>query len=447
MALGRKDRTTIKSLSRADVEKTLTGLRRFAKDLMWVGKNNRYSVNTISKISTNANLANVKSPRHLSQYIAASCLLHCTDGWSYLGGAITSLLRDDPHRSRHLAYYAELRAAMSLLATEGVGIFKNRHFVINGPNSVERLQGRHGTHEFAWNCLEYWGSQRKSVDLFAQVVRPYGRSLDDWLAPEGGALAVAPRAQAWFRQWGMDLRTFPDDQEARNESSYRPDGLPETWQIDPSASLKFSGESWSALEPSPGSTFENIDRHILRITLEGLFKGQSGRAPSEEPDLFKQFVSRIVQYQNLSTEAYDKWIEFFVRRISTKDLSIFEYSRHNPEIKENSHTAIISRAALLLRRASGSTARQMQASGFSADSITFWWEGIGHGRGLWDGERDAGGLLDLWADIEQSLSDIVAFQEQHTPADQSFFRIGSELGPIFASLGSCERVAIWSMIP
>lgn len=447
MALGQKDRTTIKALSRTDVEKTLIGLRRFAKDLMWLGKTNRYSVNTIARIPASSKSANVKSPRHLSQYIAASCLLHCTDGWSYLGGAITSLLRGDPHRSRHLAYYAELRAAMSLLATEGVGIFKNRHFVINGPNSVERLQGKHGTHEFAWNCLEYWGSQRKSADLFAQVVRPYGRSLDDWLAPEGGAVAVGPRAQAWFRQWGMDLKILADDQDARNESSYRPDGLPEAWRIDPSASLRFAREIWSALEPSPGSAFENIDRHILRIALEGLFKGQSGHDPSNEPDLFKQFVSGIVGRQNLSSSLHNKWIDFFVRKIAAEDLSIFEYSRQKPEIKEGSHTAIISRAALLLRMASGSTARQMQASGFSAESITFWWEGIGHGRGLWDGDRDAGGLLDLWADIEQSLSEIVSFQGRHAPADQSFFQIGSELGPILVSLGSCERVAIWSVVP
>jgi len=62
----------------------------------------------------------IQSPTQLSEYIAASCLLHCSDGWSYLGRAISALLRGDPHRARHLAYYAELRAATALLAKVGV---------------------------------------------------------------------------------------------------------------------------------------------------------------------------------------------------------------------------------------------------------------------------------------------------------------------------------------
>src|ERR1700685_1183046 len=122
MTLSPHDCLTIQSLSRANVEMTLSGLRRFARQYKWVGTTNRYSLDTVGKISSDSSAGGkIRNPRHLSQYIAASCILHCSDGWSYLGKAIMSLLRGDPHRCRHLAYYAELRAVMSLVATEGIG--------------------------------------------------------------------------------------------------------------------------------------------------------------------------------------------------------------------------------------------------------------------------------------------------------------------------------------
>lgn len=138
MALKNTDRGTIRSLMRSHVVDTLGGMRRYIKANRWVSKTNRYSSNPIAKIRLDNKVRTIKEPKHLSQYIAASSLLHATDGWSYLGRSLLSLLRGDPHRCRHLAYYAELRAAMSLLATEGIGVFRNRHFVINGPNSVLR---------------------------------------------------------------------------------------------------------------------------------------------------------------------------------------------------------------------------------------------------------------------------------------------------------------------
>src|SRR5438067_355249 len=149
MPLHPNDCATIQSSSRAYVEKTLSGLRRFAREFHWIGKSNAYSGDIIEKIKMDSVAHRIRNPRHLSQYISASCLLHCADGWSYLGKAIVLLLRGDPHRCRHLAYYAELRAAMSLLAADGIGIFNNTHFVFDGPNSVTRLPRNYNTHRFA----------------------------------------------------------------------------------------------------------------------------------------------------------------------------------------------------------------------------------------------------------------------------------------------------------
>jgi hypothetical protein len=428
MALSPNDCAKIQSASRSSVEKTFSGLRRFAKEFKWIGKSNSYCKDVIDKISSDSKARHIKNPRHLAQYIAASCLLHCTDGWSYLGKSITALLRGDPHRCRHLAYYAELRGAMSLLATEGIGIFNNTHFVVDLPNSVSRLQGNYNTHRFAWDCLELWGKQGASADLFAKVVRPYGRSLEDWLAPVGGASAAAPHAEEWLRQWGMDLKFFAGDRDARNVSSYRPDGLIEAWRIDAPTSLNFVKDVWSSLEPAPGSQFERIDRNILRMTVDRIFRGRTGKAASDDRQGFAAFVLPIVQHQGLTPTIEQRWMEFLTRESAASDLSILTYSGRIPGSLKDSHVAIISRAALLLRVASGSSALLVQGSGFSSEAIAFWWKGVGHGRGLWDGEKRASELLDLWADIEPLLQDIDSFQEKHSLAKQTFFQVGQDLG-------------------
>jgi len=56
-------------------------------------------------------------------------------------------------------------------------------------------------------------------------------------------------------------------------------------------------------------------------------------------------------------------------------------------------------------------------------------------------------LADLWSDIEMALVEIARYGERNIPADQTFFRIGTDLGQVLAGLSSCERVAIWSMVP
>lgn len=444
MPLGQSDKKAIGSLLRSDVEKTLAGLKRFTLDSRWLSKNNRYSLNPPDKIASEMDDGSIKNSRHLSHYIAASCLLHCADGWSYLGKAILSLLRGDPHRSRHLAYYAELRATMSLLAGVGIGVFKDRHFVISAPHSASKLRGGGGTHMFAWDCLVCWGQQSSSGDIFTSVVRPNGRSLDDWLVPLGGGSVVAPQAQGWFRQWGMDLEIFSKDRNARNESSYRPDGLPSTWNIDAPDTVQFVKELWATLEPSSAS-FDVIDKHILRLGLESIFRSQFGKTPADDRNGFKEFTLSIVKYQNMIPALEENWVQFITRARDGSDPSIFSFSEQAPEQLGDSVFAIISRATLLLRIASGSISQLFHEAGYDADSVAFWWQGFARNRGLWDDTCEADALTDLWSDVAVCLEDIEHFQTTHDIEKQTFARLGTEYGNALVRLGSCERVAIWSM--
>ena len=412
MALNAGNMGAIQALNRSDVEKTLTGLRKFIGKSKWVGPRNLYISDTKTKTDIEGKLGVVKNPRQLSQYIVASGLLHSVDGWSYLGRAMSALLRGDPHRARHLAYYAELRAAMSLLATVGVGVFNQYHFVVDAPNSVAALRGKSPTHSFVWDCLEFWCGQATSGPLFSSIVRPNGRTLDDWLTPLGGAIAAAPQAKAWLLQWGMDLQATLDDRNARNESSYRPDGMLDPWCLDPRETLRFARDTWLALEPSASSRFE-----------------------------------MIVSNQGFPEEISNYWNEFLCRRLVPDNISIFKYSEKSAGDKADGHAAVLARATLLLRMASGSTADLLQNAMFTPEALAFWWERLGQSRGLWEGTKSAADIIDLWADIELLSRDLSDFDEKHVATSQTFFNIGSELASATIGLGSFDRVAIWSVTP
>lgn len=444
MSLGQPDQTIIASLSKSDVEITLSGLKRFTADKRWLGNNNRYARDPVKILKSELQNNGIQSPRHLSQYIAASCLLHCTDGWGYLGKAVLSLLRGDPHRARHLAYYAELRAAMSILANSGIGVFHNKHFVINAPHSAIALQGGGGTHDFVWDCLSLWSQHNHSGDIFTDMVRPHGCSLDEWLTPIGGGSAIAPQAQDWFRQWGMDIQVFKKDRDSRNESSYRPDGLPSTWEIDAPTAIQFVNELWSALEPSSAS-FEVIDRHILRLSLESIFQSQTDKSVDDDKPKFAKFVKMVIDNQGLPSSVKSNWLSFITRARSKDDPSIFTYSQHPQEVRGDSVFAVISRATLLLRVAAGANSKLFLNAGFNSTSLSFWWQNLGHARGLWDKTGDTDNLKDLWQDIADCLDDIRAFQASNQPRHQSFHKLAADHGNILANLGNFELAPIWNM--
>ena len=132
---------------------------------LWLGKRNRYKQSCMKQLSADFRPGARVSHRHLSEYIAASAVVHNFDGWSYLGRALGSLLVGDQDGARHLAYYAELRAAMAVLASEGIGVFGNEHVVVSPkgkclqmpPYRLASDPGRPrgpGTHVFVWDALQ-----------------------------------------------------------------------------------------------------------------------------------------------------------------------------------------------------------------------------------------------------------------------------------------------------
>jgi hypothetical protein len=444
MALPGNDKALIKNLSRPDVEATMATLKRFLANSRWIGKTNRYATDVVDRLKKD-NPLNASRQSDLARYIVVSSVLHANDGWSYLGRAVSALMAGDPHRALHLAYYAELRAAMALFASIGIGIFDKKHFVISGPCATTPLIANSGTHRVAWDILELWSKQRTSGALFANLIRPGGRSLDDWFQPHGGATVLSAQARQWFEQWGMDLSFAAEDRDVRNDSSYRPDGFPISWIVSPADILAFVEDLWSVLQPSALSSFEEVDRHILRLALESFYRGRTGSQPPATDAAYLTFIQATVAAQNFLPETAERWVQFLLRTSVKGDPLIFLNSALKPGKPESDHLAVVSRAVLLLRLATGATRNLLHSAGFHSSNLTFWWQEVGVSRGLWDPASPPLDLADLWADIDDALIDVTSFRDSTAVGLQSGHRIMAGVGHRFSVLASHERVGLWSL--
>lgn len=446
MPLSSANQVLLNGLSRSHVSTTLSASKRFVRDARWLGRNNQYRTEAAEKVESDAVAGAISNPRHLAQYISVSSLLHCSDGWSYLGRAVQALLRGDPHRARHLAYYAELRATMSLLASEGIGVFNARHALIDAPHRAMAFPSRSNTHVFVWECLDNWAQHARSGGLFSSVIRPYGRSLHDWLVPINGQAILGAQANSWFMQWGMDLQQMAKDRSARNHSSYRPEGIPNSWTLGSSETTQTVADIWRALEPAPNSAFDFIDRHILRLALESIYRSRSG-SPSARGQAFTSMISTVVSYQGLPAHLHKLWMEFLTRQTEPDDAPIFGLSKSAPTASAKSAFYIVARAVLLLRVASGSTSALFRDAGFSSSEIEFWWTELGPARGLWNSDGAPESAADLWSDIDAALTSLDAFDSEFNGSNHSFYNLGSVFGDAVSSLGGFERAMVWSLLP
>lgn len=436
----------IRGLNGNAVELTVAGLRPFLERSIWIGTSNYYGNDVVGRLDSGAPVT-AQRKRHLAQYIAASGALHANDGWSYLGRAVACMLAGDKHRALHMAYYAELRAAMSLLASNGLGVFDKKHFYISAANTTVKLGASNGTHILAWLALEEWSRRPASGALFATLVRPEGLTLDEWFQPQGGAAALAPQAKSWFMQWGMDLGLTTKDREARNESSYRPDGVPTTWEVSAREGFEFIRDMWSALEPSSASSFEQIDRYILRLAIERHHVSLTGRPAGPGDAAYVALVNTIVNAQSLATATEDRLKRFLLRQSAPIDPQIFRFSAMKPGNPQTDAFAVMARAVLLLRIATGAAHRLLNRSGFDANRLGFWWQKLGETRGLWNPGNPPEELADLWADIEQSLRDVADLEAGTPEVLDSFHSISAELPGRLSMLATHERVALWGLCP
>jgi hypothetical protein len=200
----------------------------------------------------------------LAQYLALSTATHALDGWRYISQAALSLLSGSKTQSVHLAYYAELRAALAILASSGVGILNAKHFAMSANKDVAWFGGIK-THDATWSAIKHWARQPGHGLEILRCFSSLGLTGEDW-AEACGATSTATLqdiAEYWVSDWTVDLSTLSRDRRLRNEASYRPNLRSDALDLTSEADLRFVRDVCAASIPIDHGEFDVVDRAIV----------------------------------------------------------------------------------------------------------------------------------------------------------------------------------------
>lgn len=449
------------------VKNDVAKLRAHLSEGHWVGINNIYTKSSGANIfKKRRDGSSPIKQRQVRDYVAASIFNHCGDGWSLLGRALALHIKGDANSSVHLAYYAELRAAMSLLAVEGIGVFNGRHVVVSntGANLTpetgvllkglkisekekREIRGLGSTHKFVWMALEHWADRKLSAGKLSMIITPGSVSLADWFSAFDVDSSLGIVGSDWLKKWGIDIKYFGDDQNLRNHSSYRPTRmLPKRTTSAPDA-LSFLCELWRMCEPTPSSRFDEIDKHLLRISLSKAYKGVHGVDPklSSNINKYKTWVENKIPTLGLDLSIQNQWVRFLTWQIQPDDSRIIHEAGQFSSVDDpNHHLQVLARAILLLRIATGISGALLRNVGFTRSDLDSWWQPYAVDHGLIDGGIDALDFLDLWDEVNVALQDVDLWRSKN-PAPYSYNQLVAAIARPILRLSECERISLWGL--
>jgi hypothetical protein len=377
--------------------------------------------------------------------VAASGPTHAIDGWSFVGRSVQSLMRGDVYSAIHFGYYAELRAAMSLLATEGFGVFDKRHPVVEGVSLTRdfpecRFTGRGrqprnqraGTHAIVVPVLRYWSTLSRAADLLDEIVQPAGIPLSTWLNAFGAHARRRAVALRWMNAWGLDLSQIEDDHDARNLVSYRPSQLrrPTIASVDQVAA--FIRDLWTLFEPSANFRFPNLEGQLLSRAL-------SDCGVTNPP---------VAAIEGLGLSAAEAKTWSHQLSDPTVPVPLAEAGTISPIESERCAMQVISRASLLLFVATRSASLHLHSARYTRADLNFWWQQFGIERCLWSHDAIPEDPRDVWADMRDALDDLEASLVPPAPVSPVSWRrklLGLNRSP--DDFGAWELIAVWGLVP
>ena len=327
----------------------------------------------------------------LSEYVAYSIPIHMFDGWTFLARGLDAVKAGDVDSAIHMAYYAELRAGMALLAAEGVGVFRSRHVAIGSNYATSDLIGI-GTHDAVWKLLKEWGADPHRAPIILDAIRVEQKTISEWLDEANiSQAAQGVVAGTWLNEWSIDLQRFSDDHDARNEVSYRPRRIVATNLPVPGIKSRVVEpllRIWDSLEPSPEPGGAAIDVELLARALSYVYDRPNRTIPE-----WNKFVDRELQSASSSLRALLKQPLGSTHRI----VSWARQSSIPPTVN-----AVLARATLFLRVANAVCAQCLKRSQIGWADIEFWWKSLGREYGLWTDGNEPEDFGDLWEDVRDA---------------------------------------------
>ena len=366
-------------------------------------------------------------PEHVVNYVAVSALHHCYDGWANLSQAVAAEISANPTVARHLSYYAELRAAMSILAAQGIGVMGERHAIIKDEGKYDIIKGH--THNTAWKALALW-TDDTNYALVTDTIRPADMPLSDWTTAivPGGSKSLA---DTWMKAWSVDFHKMPGDRRSRNRATYQPTAVTSAGPRAAGDVARTLIDLWQLVEPQGGAGFSRLDSYLLRQAVKRLRRA----LPREQQS--RVTVNSIMENLPLSESSRRYWRGVLLAGTQDGDEFLAGAASDCYGSKQ-----LLARALLLLRLATGSVSRLLSESMDEARTkLAFWWHDLRVKRHLWPGDKPPDVFSDLWDDVDVALARIDDWTRHN--ARGCYYDLWRAHARDVAVLATTERIFLW----
>lgn len=442
-------------ISSASPRAILTAIASFGQKPVrdWLPQNHPARTGQVIEPGTFRTIRKVRRARQhltdgqMTELVAACGPAHCLDGWGYLSRSVSALVARDGHSAKHMAYYAQLRAAMSILAISGVGIFNCLNFCVDANGAIHKLEDNvesetgKNTHSIVWPALDAWLRIDINATRFLSAIKLHGSNLKDALDSiwpnRQPASVVIPLIDAW----AFDLNIASMHHEQRNISSYSPHDLNEI-PCSFRDEMDFLSETWNALEPSMPSGFVHLDNHILRRIFQTVHQKDSSVLD----------LAEVIPLADSSVATRYDELGPTLKQAVPKAFLLDESGEGEPQIFKLASTdgttprAMIARAILLLRAATAMNVLTLNEAGFSQDGseIRPWLDPLLVHRGIAAAGELPSRMADLWDSTKFAVEDFQTSLVKSSYEPHAFFAENQNGTPDVTQL---ERAAMWGICP
>mgnify|MGYP006885778829 CR=1 FL=1 len=414
--------------------------KEFNETTAWCAEDNRYFPEGTDSLENN--LKNeVAAVDEAKEYIASSIFVHSSDAWSYLGRAVDSLLKGDVNAAVHLTYYSELRAAKSILASEGIFIGRGRSYICTKDDGFLEVSNN-STHIAAWKILDAWFEGQRAVEKVSEMVLPDSSPLHVWLdrIPAGKSVAVSEM----LRDVALDFESFKLDKGRRNVASYEPSSLLHT-SLDPDLIKQIVADLWVQVEPHTNGGFPRLDQAILATVLKRQYlatepseAGQTTRVNAIDSEDWKNWINSLTPAGKEDTALQQALLEGPGSE-DFEELVGVAFNDTREEINPSKFIRpMMSRATILARFATGLGREILVDAGLSSNVLRSWLDDFAVARGLIEHKPLPESSLDLYDDMRDALESL----EKSGAANLK--GLYTDLEIFIGALGQTERIVTWS---
>jgi len=304
-----------------------------------------------------------------TKQLAAEQVVHLMDGWRYGASAIAALLRNSPNEAIHFAYYAELRAAMSLYSGSGIRLEQGDNYYVDNtgtkfPQHASKNEERQlHTHTIAWDLWNKWITRPDAQNLVLDGIR---------LAPSVSLREVAPvlalfNTSRTIGTWGYDLVSQPRaDRSERNKASYKARYASEALTKMEEQDLNVVLTLCRILLPAQSGLTNSLAFDTALIQYLAMTTIES-KVPDNEADREIRVAEEQVKFINQLSSATGQHKGFINELFKIVDPAIFEVFKLAAE-KTSEPLNVLCRAIFMLRLATLSVEKSTNNASVSAVS-------------------------------------------------------------------------------